>query len=58
MREKFFVTFICENEDMSVYEVYNEVTTQQKLARLILSFEPKKNSKLVGVDVKLGVTLF
>lgn len=58
MRNRWCVTFTCEKEDGTMYQIVNEVDTLVKVSRLILSFQPKKNSKLVQINVDDILVLF
>lgn len=58
MRNRWLVTFTCEKEDGTFYQVVNEVDSLVKVTRLILSFQPKKKSKLVQINIDDILTLF
>lgn len=58
MRDKWHVTFTCEKVDGSFYQVEGQANDLVKVSRMITSYQPKKNSELVQVNVEKIVTLF
>ena len=58
MKDKWEITFTCEKEDGTFYQVINEVDNLIKISRMITSFQPKKKSELVQINVEKIVTLF
>lgn len=58
MKDKWAVTFTCEKEDGTFYQVEGYADTLVKVSRMITSYQPKRKSELVQINVEKIVTLF
>jgi len=54
---KFLVTFTTENKVGKIEHVFEESDSLTKVARMLITFKPKRNSELVHVSVERYETL-